>query len=870
MAGFIRSFLSPVPVDQQWLRYLEGQSPYEELTEEQRRTLIAHRDSQDTRTTICRSAALVSSSLLYGLDASSARVDRSISRQTEILDSRLYQVQTAFSEGLSSLKDSLDSGLGQIDDTMREGFQEVAGQLAGLSDTMTFWGGRLDRKLKLQLQAQRVGNTLALNLAELMRIPDIQKERQDHLEKGLTFFKNGSIESEYYEYALERLAKALEIEKTDYVALYHLGLIRLYIPQFLDLQQAGDYLAKAGKFAAVESDPRAARLVNILAGDPSKPLREQGTDMGAVKRLAADAFALAAQTYYLRGMNDKALEFFARSLELFPEDRQTRLWKLRALCLLGRSREAIPELRTLIESDPGISLQAAVDPDLAPSVEVRGLLVALHDEATGKLRALVSDCERFCAPQSVATEPMKKLRVLLAKDSYLDALEGLKLAGQTRFALDGKSLGLREFLEQEHAILTKLLPTALQKAKSLLPHGPEAEGLKKTAIGLLGHFSAEGYIEAQNLLGNYAVVDGIDALPIRCAEGSSLAKVLLELRSLALAGQGKDQAQKSSGLSVVLPSPGWGAGKETEGAPKILSGSIQDILAGLRSWMDAEDATFRQAGKLRDERAIDQYKIAIAQHTSAIAEWERSMQTAREELKSAREEFEEAERNIRGSSSLKKLLARMGGGEQPEARLNRLRYRCSSVESKLAALEKKKPLAPGPFTASEVSTPSRGDGVMLFNIDFPVPILVEGGSFQMWSDSDIDIEMCENILYDTWNYPVHTVKISSFLMDKHPVTQGLYRAVTGSNPSSFTSGSNASLRPVENVSWYDAVAFCNRLSELGGMQTVYRISGTDVSADFSKNGYRLPTEAEWEYAARGGNKSRGYTYAGSNDLDAVA
>ncbi len=103
MSGFVRNCLSSIPVDQQWMRYLERQAPYGGLSQEERQTLVAHRDSQETRTSIFQSAALVSSSLLYGLDASSARVDRSISRQTEILNSRLYQVQEAFSEGLSSL-----------------------------------------------------------------------------------------------------------------------------------------------------------------------------------------------------------------------------------------------------------------------------------------------------------------------------------------------------------------------------------------------------------------------------------------------------------------------------------------------------------------------------------------------------------------------------------------------------------------------------------------------------------------------------------------------------------------------------------------------------------------------------------------------
>ena len=125
---------------------------------------------------------------------------------------------------------------------------------------------------------------------------------------------------------------------------------------------------------------------------------------------------------------------------------------------------------------------------------------------------------------------------------------------------------------------------------------------------------------------------------------------------------------------------------------------------------------------------------------------------------------------------------------------------------------------------------------------------------------------------DTWGdgfsdeNPVHTVTVNSFYIGKYEVTQAQYQEIMGSNPS-YYKGNN---RPVEHVSWYDAVQFCNKLSAREGLEPCYTINGTDVTCDFTKNGYRLPTEAEWEYAARGGNQSQGYKYSGSNNPDEVA
>ena len=102
-----------------------------------------------------------------------------------------------------------------------------------------------------------------------------------------------------------------------------------------------------------------------------------------------------------------------------------------------------------------------------------------------------------------------------------------------------------------------------------------------------------------------------------------------------------------------------------------------------------------------------------------------------------------------------------------------------------------------------------------------------------------------------------------FLLFKYQVTQALWESVTGSNPSYFK-GAN---RPVENVSWFDVVEFCNNLSNHEGLEPAYTINGKNVTCNWSAKGYRLPTEAEWEYSARA---NQDFVYAGSDDVNDIA
>jgi len=135
-------------------------------------------------------------------------------------------------------------------------------------------------------------------------------------------------------------------------------------------------------------------------------------------------------------------------------------------------------------------------------------------------------------------------------------------------------------------------------------------------------------------------------------------------------------------------------------------------------------------------------------------------------------------------------------------------------------------------------------------------VSVEGGSFGMGSDAGAASER-----------PVHEVRVGAFLIGKFEVTQAQWKDVMGS--SATADRGKGDRYPVYNVSWQDATAFCNKLSQREGLAPCYSGSGAGTTCDFSANGYRLPTEAEWEFAARGGKAGGKRLYSGSDDKDAV-
>lgn len=282
--------------------------------------------------------------------------------------------------------------------------------------------------------------------------------------------------------------------------------------------------------------------------------------------------------------------------------------------------------------------------------------------------------------------------------------------------------------------------------------------------------------------------------------------------------EGKVEPPVTPKVEVAAETARQGRGKGRRNRTGVLVAVVLVVIAVLTSV-----AVFVQQSNRR-EKAERERLIAMAERArqdsiaDAQAEMQRQAREA-EERRQAEEARQKAER------------------ERQAAEAKAEQERLAQQERQRQEQERQRQVAEARRKATSNRTIRVGD------VSFEM-VYVEGGTFRMGATE----EQGEDA-YD-WEKPVHSVSLSDFHIGKHEVTQGLWEEVMGGNPSDNKAGDNY---PVEMVSWEDCQRFIERLNNRTGLK------------------FRLPTEAEWEYAARGGQKSRGYKYSGSTyDLGSVA
>ena len=296
----------------------------------------------------------------YGTKQIGAYVQQATREQTRAIEEASQrQAQATMEAARLQAKASAKIAAVQVQ-AIQKAAEMIGWQLEDTKKELRF----LNRRMDLVLEQQRMGLMLQNNIAELLKIPDSEKERQHTITLGIQFFVNASKDPDLYDDALEEFLKAETMKKQDYFVLHRIGCIYLFTQKHMDVQKALDYFTRAGKYAAVESSPSAVRLANLLTNPINEKYAKMTSNPGSIKLLAGDAYEKAALASYIQGDDDGAIDFQKKALS-FNKAAENRIRLGKYLARKGKLSPAITQLDSAVNTQPELMNGVLCDMDLA-------------------------------------------------------------------------------------------------------------------------------------------------------------------------------------------------------------------------------------------------------------------------------------------------------------------------------------------------------------------------------------------------------------------------------------------------------------------------------------------------------------------------
>jgi tetratricopeptide (TPR) repeat protein len=318
----------------------------------------------------------------------------------------------------------LSNQLSDIGQNIEKGLKVLSNEMSEINDKLTF----INRNLDIQIEQQKLSNVLLQNIAQLLRVPDIEKERQRSIELGIKFFVNAKKDEDLYTDALEELLKAESLMKQDYFVLHRIGCIYLHVTNYLNPEKAIDYFLRAAKYASVESDPKAIRLVNVLTENFSSSNTSISSSTQAINILAAESYEKAAFCAYVLGQFENAVSYQNKALKYNPTV-ENRFFLSKYQVRKGDVDEAVKNLDDCINSSPIIVLAVFKEIDLVNERKVIELLKAKNDEIDSKINILAESSKLL--ESNLAVEIIVRLTELFKKSYEIKCVEYIKLKNKT-------------------------------------------------------------------------------------------------------------------------------------------------------------------------------------------------------------------------------------------------------------------------------------------------------------------------------------------------------------------------------------------------------------------------------------------------------
>ena len=303
--------------------------------------------------------------------------------------------------------------INQLGNEIGRGINIISNKIDSISEELIEINSSLrfiNRNLDIQIEQQKLNNLLLENIAELLRVPNSEKERQRCIEQGIKYFVNANKYPDLYADALEELLKAETLMKQDYFVLHRIGCIYLYVEKFINPEKAIQYFERAGKYAVYESDSSSVRLANILIDRFTTPNSEINNNIEQISLLAADSFEKAAFSAYILGRFDDAVDFQNKALSV-NASAENRFFLAKYLIRNGSINDSIKLLENLIHEDPLFINGIIKELDFINEPAVLKLISEINNDLNSEINELVNKLKVYTYRTS--TEIVNELSQIL-------------------------------------------------------------------------------------------------------------------------------------------------------------------------------------------------------------------------------------------------------------------------------------------------------------------------------------------------------------------------------------------------------------------------------------------------------------------------
>lgn len=355
------------------------------------------------------------------------------------------EIVQRISDSTSLVCGTLERGFESLIECNLQGFESISNDLSKVYSKLSDISGILDWGFAQTIEQLKTANVLLGNIAELLRIPDIQKERQYHVEQGLKFYQNARSDTDFYRDSLENFIQAQEIEATDYFVLQRLGLIHMFSIEHLSIEKSLQYFLKSAKYSAGEMHEHSSRSTNVLELKTNSKFSDNLKTILDVKRTTAQSWLYAARCYYIQEEYQLAADYAKKAVEISYNIQEGGFDLAKYYSRLGRMSECIEILEIIVKENKFILQKVVLDFDLASKKEVEVFIRNITSEAKNELNELSSRIN----PKPAVTKTNKDLLNIISTvedyvsaDNYINSRLGIELL------TNSQSLKL-EFLNQE-------------------------------------------------------------------------------------------------------------------------------------------------------------------------------------------------------------------------------------------------------------------------------------------------------------------------------------------------------------------------------------------------------------------------------------